>query len=410
MAHFGERSTAEVKMDGSASPAATMPEVCQDRSPECEKWATFERCEKEEEWEFMLQECPVSCGVCSPPGGSEAGPKPTGDCVDKHESCAYWADIGECYQNPGYMLAHCAPSCNVCPPQGMAASRAAAECVDTHQSCANWAHAGECSANPSFMMVGCAKSCNTCHVLDPDVRCRRSAKATMALLPGQLNETFTRAARDFAEYEPEVMSTDPWVIVFHKFTTEEEADAVLAAGGTQWTVSSDVGERLPNGSFASIQSTARTSSTSWCTEEDCAAHPMVQRVTKRIEDVSRIPYKNSEFLQMLQYQVGQYYVNHHDYIPGHLKMPCGPRLFTFYLYLSDVEAGGATAFKKLGLEVKPKKGRAVFWPSVLNEKPFMRDPRTYHEAMPVVSGKKYGVNAWLHMYDFKGPYRLSCTG
>ena len=91
-------------------------------------------------------------------------------------------------------------------------------------------------------------------------------------------------------------------------------------------------------------------------------------------------------------------------------MPCGPRLYTFFLYLSDVEEGGQTAFNKLGFEVEPKSGRAVLWPSVRNDDPFTADPRTKHEAKPVLKGEKYAANAWLHMYNFKAPFRVGCTG
>jgi prolyl 4-hydroxylase len=78
--------------------------------------------------------------------------------------------------------------------------------------------------------------------------------------------------------------------------------------------------------------------------------------------------------------------------------------------IADVEEGGGTAFTKLGLEVKPKAGRAVMWPSVRNEDPFKKDIRTHHEAKPVIKGEKYGANAWLHMYDFKAPFKVGCTG
>ena len=61
-------------------------------------------------------------------------------------------------------------------------------------------------------------------------------------------------------------------------------------------------------------------------------------------------------------------------------MPCGPRVYTFFLYLSDGVDGGNTSFpllryrpdvhgtdvaslysKEHGLEVKPKLGAAVLW-------------------------------------------------
>lgn len=31
--------------------------------------------------------------------------------IDHHESCEFWASIGECSKNPNYMLNYCAPSC-----------------------------------------------------------------------------------------------------------------------------------------------------------------------------------------------------------------------------------------------------------------------------------------------------------
>ena len=40
-------------------------------------------------------------------------------------------------------------------------------------------------------------------------------------------------------------------------------------------------------------------------------------------------------------------------------LSCGPRILTFFLYLSDVEEGGETVFTNLGIKVKPKRGRAL---------------------------------------------------
>jgi hypothetical protein len=37
-------------------------------------------------------------------------------------------------------------------------------------------------------------------------------------------------------------------------------------------------------------------------------------------------------------------------------MPAGPRILTFFLYLSDVEEGGETSFPYLDIAIKPKKG------------------------------------------------------
>ncbi|KAI8505489.1 hypothetical protein Bbelb_166780, partial [Branchiostoma belcheri] len=35
-------------------------------------------------------------------------------CQDNHDSCSYWAGIGECQNNPDYMLVNCRDSCDIC--------------------------------------------------------------------------------------------------------------------------------------------------------------------------------------------------------------------------------------------------------------------------------------------------------
>jgi prolyl 4-hydroxylase len=92
------------------------------------------------------------------------------------------------------------------------------------------------------------------------------------------------------------------------------------------------------------------------------------------------------------------------------RLPCGPRVLTFYFYLSDVEEGGETAFPSLDIAVTPKKGRAVLWPGIKNDNPHAIDQRTTHEARPVIQGTKYGANAWIHMYNFRIPNLWGCTG
>jgi prolyl 4-hydroxylase len=44
-----------------------------------------------------------------------------------------------------------------------------------------------------------------------------------------------------------------------------------------------------------------------------------------------------------------------------------------------VEEGGETNFPALGISVKPKKGKALLWPSVKNEDLLQHEPRTLHE-------------------------------
>jgi hypothetical protein len=49
--------------------------------------------------------------VCTPNDGNG---ETNGDCVDKHEQCAYWASLDECENNPTYMYDNCVKACNLC--------------------------------------------------------------------------------------------------------------------------------------------------------------------------------------------------------------------------------------------------------------------------------------------------------
>jgi len=86
----------------------------------------------------------------------------------------------------------------------------------------------------------------------------------------------------------------------------------------------------------------------------------------------------------------------------------GPRLYTFFIYLSDVEAGGETRFTRLNMSVTPKSGSAILWPSVMSDDPYKTDERTYHEAVAVDRGIKYSANFWIHMYEFQQALTRGC--
>jgi hypothetical protein len=130
----------------------------------------------------------------------------------------------------------------------------------------------------------------------------------------------------------------------------------------------------------------------------------VHNVTMRMLEVTQLSYEHAEYFQVLHYEQGQFYKVHHDQQSAHWT-PQGPRLYTFFLYLSDVEEGGGTRFTDLGITVQPKLGRAVLWPSVKDANLRQSDRRTHHEALPVVRGVKVAANLWQHVYDFKTPQR-----
>ena len=78
--------------------------------------------------------------------------------------------------------------------------------------------------------------------------------------------------------------------------------------------------------------------------------------------------------------------------------------------LLDVDEGGGTYFPYINITVKPKRGSAVWWPHGKPTNPRAKDDRTHHEAQPVIVGKKYAANYWIHGDDFKNAMASACDG
>lgn len=295
-------------------------------------------------------------------------------------------------------------------------------CDDEHEMCGKWARGGECRTNPQYMLLSCSQSCGSCFLRDVEHRCALDPSAKPAVSEaGQINGMFAEAESGarWRDLSPVVHSRDPWLITFENFMSSAEVDEYLdiPALPAQWERAVDAGRMRPDGTFEPIVSSGRTNDFFWCVGP-CWERNITLKIAERIAAITRVPVENGEYPQLLQYQKNQHYTYHHDYIPGHLTLPIGPRLYTFFVYLSDVESGGETSFPyveseitgKRGVRVKPRKGKAVLWPSVMDTEPTAKDSRTQHAALPVERGVKLAMNIWLHMYDFHTPFEIRCTG
>ena len=126
---------------------------------------------------------------------------------------------------------------------------------------------------------------------------------------------------------------------------------------------------------------------------------LIAGIEARLETLAHWPVACSEGLQVVRYDVRDEYRAHFDWIdpnlPGlqqHLQHG-GQRVATFILYLSNVEAGGATSFPSLGLEIVPRKGAALFF--VNTDSQLVPDELTLHAGSSVVKGIKFVANKWL---------------
>ncbi len=184
---------------------------------------------------------------------------------------------------------------------------------------------------------------------------------------------------DFAPGDTESNATyilGPWVLMLENILSEEEAKRLIELGGDQgYKLSGGVGKLNFDGTIESDIVEVRTSENAWCVDA-CYNDPIAKQVMARLQNITDIPDGNTEFLQLLRYQVGQFYKTHHDYIDYERDRPGGVRILTVFMYLNEVEEGGGTNFPELNLTVVPKLGRAVIWPSVFNDQPHSVDERT----------------------------------
>ncbi|GKY90263.1 hypothetical protein MPSEU_000000500 [Mayamaea pseudoterrestris] len=294
------------------------------------------------------------------------------------------------------------------------------KCRNLNPYCAAWAVVGHCDSDDyyNFMSVQCAPFCETCADFHAESKCPIDYNVPHAWYPGDLNRMFERILQEQAEnnnsnvtiLSSPTTTNGPWVLQIDDFVSSEEADRLVELGAREgYKRSKDVGNESEDGVASEVVSSGRTSTNAWCEPSTCEFEQVPQQVVSRIESLTGIHRNYSEVFQLLRYEEGQFYKIHHDYIEIDRERIHGVRIITVFLYLNTVEEGGGTNFPYLNLTIMPKKGRAVIWPSVLDDHPHDKDVRTVHQALPVNKGIKYGANAWIRQRHFRvATYDMDC--
>ena len=105
---------------------------------------------------------------------------------------------------------------------------------------------------------------------------------------------------------------------------------------------------------------------------------------------------------VVRYREGGQYLPHYDYFdPSEAGTPAllsrgGQRVATLIIYLQSPEAGGATVFPDLKMEVAPQRGHAVFF-SYPQAHPASL---SLHGGAPVLQGEKWIATKWLRQHAF----------
>ncbi len=123
-----------------------------------------------------------------------------------------------------------------------------------------------------------------------------------------------------------------------------------------------------------------------------------------VRTLTGLPSENKEELQVVHYDVGQFYEAHMDTFQKNtasFKEECenrgGQRVYTVMVYLNNVEEGGETEFPKAGLKVKPEIGTVLFWHNMVDGVPYLKSE---HEAMPPIKGEKWACTYWIREHTF----------
>jgi prolyl 4-hydroxylase len=183
----------------------------------------------------------------------------------------------------------------------------------------------------------------------------------------------------------------PSVWLFENFATQEEMAALREAAWEQLRPAQVSGDK------DGYISPGRTGSNCWVRHDHCA---LTLSLASRIADLVGIPLENAESYQVVYYGPGQEYRAHFDAWDADTErgQRCmargGQRLVTTLLYLNHVEAGGATGFPKLELDVHPLPGNLLLfhncYPGTAR-----RHELSLHGGLPVTAGEKWAANLWF---------------
>ena len=442
-----ERGEREEKKYGSAADEDDEAEAggaspCTDHDDRCAEWI-YDHDGCLHNADFIAETCPKSCHVCFPAGEVTVITFGVEQLTDYHGNEVANAAIADVIERTAeYMLDHVMVEDKY--------EDVRRDCYNFDPKCSYYAAVGLCDDEDEmrWMQEECGPACQTCATLEYWHKCGRREGMVDVIQAGGMVALFENIIdnyprerltilshperrKDFldarglalTELEPAVDYTElgydsfedwienekdwitdlshekPYVVTLENFLSEEECDFFIKEGYRLGFEQSekilDLSDENMGDDWEPNVDSGRTSRNTFC-GGDCYTSEINQAVMNRIEALTGIPKENSEDLQLLKYEIGQLYEEHHD-TPHHWKeLYCGHRILTVFLYLSDVEEGGETRLNALNIQVKPKKGMALIWPSVRDDDPNEVEDWGWHEAQPVTKGQKFGANAWFH--------------
>lgn len=185
------------------------------------------------------------------------------------------------------------------------------------------------------------------------------------------------------------------------FLTDEECNEIRRISSKQGYMTSRV---VANGKAAgALDPLVRISEQAWLKPE---VHPVVMKLYRKVEAMTGIPMSQYEDMQVVRYGEGGHYKEHYDCCRD--DEDCsdfwrlgGRRLCTVLVYLNgpeEVHEGGETVFPRLGVAVRPEKGKMIWFKNIRDNGTLETD--SLHAAMPLRKGvEKVACQIWIRQRD-----------
>ncbi|GIY42248.1 prolyl 4-hydroxylase subunit alpha-1 [Caerostris extrusa] len=248
-------------------------------------------------------------------------------------------------------------------------------------------HSVKTAAIPSFKNYEklCRGERIQSHLKESKLRCRYTTNNSKYLLLQPVKE--------------EVLSLDPKILMYHDVISDKDVELFRNISLPMLTRANVINP------VTGVQEPA-----TYRVSKKDKYHPRVKRASRIVQEVTGLSVDTAEELHVINYGIGGHYEPHLDFkqeneADGFRHLGTGNRIATWIYYLSDVDAGGATVFPKIGVTVKPVKGSAAFWYNL--KKSGKGDLNTIHAACPVLVGSKWVGNKWLHEKD--NEFRRPCS-
>ena len=190
------------------------------------------------------------------------------------------------------------------------------------------------------------------------------------------------------KYQKKYHSYKPLIYTIDNFLTDDECNDIIKLSKKDkfrrgYVLDSDSENSL---------SELRTNSLIWI---DHNKTKNVKRIIDKISYLVSLPSENAEDLQLIRYNKSEHYSHHYDAFEKTSKLSNNQRLVTALVYLTDVKKGGETDFSKIGIRIKPKKGKLIVFYNCLKDGK-TPNPDSLHAGLPVIEGTKYAFNLWFH--------------